>query len=125
MSANVEFFVDIDKIEVVRQDVKQFSKLAGGNYYDKDGNEIDVYYRRHWQVVDRLIFFNNKEISLNELEKKFKSRNPSFDVEFSLGQGKKTMLLISCHVDDNTQLLVLIGILSEFLYDIFDKEVEF
>ncbi len=124
MSANIELFAEVEKIESVRKDIKQFSQVTGGNYYDKDGNEIDVYYRRHWEIVDHLIFYNNKEVSLEKLEKIFKSRNSS-NVEFSFGQGTKPMLLISCHVEDKAELLVLVDIISEFLYDVFEKEMEF
>jgi hypothetical protein len=124
MSANVEFFCEVDKIEPVREIVKQFDKMSGAHYYDKDGNNIEVYFKREWWISDHIIFLNGKEISLNKLQEIFKSRN-SMNVGFSFGQGSKLMLLISCHVENKAELLVLIDVLSEFLYDIFDVKVEF
>lgn len=124
MSANIEFFVEVDEIKPVREIITQFDRMGGTNYYDKNGNEIEVYFKREWHISDHIICFNGKEISLQKLEETFKSRN-SANVEFSYGQGSKLMLLISCHVEDKAELLVLVDILSEFLYDMFDKEMEF
>lgn len=124
MSANVEFFIKVDEIKTVKQDVKQFDKINSkvSIYYDKDGNEIDVYFRRHWVISDHSICANNKEILLSDLEKPFKSRN-SMKLEFSIAQGN--LLYASYRAKDSVDLTVCVEVLEEFLYDVFGKELEF
>lgn len=122
MSANVEFFVKVDEIKSVTEQVLQFDKMGGNHYYDKDGNHIEVYFKRDWKVSDHIICANGKEISLRKLKEIFGSRY-SLNMEFSFTSGSD--LVVSCYAEDSVQLQVMIDVLSEFLYDVFDKELEF
>lgn len=127
MSANLELFINIDKADPVKKDVKQFDRYTGGTYYDKDGNEIEVYYRRHWIIEDYLISLNGIAILLDKLRKLFDSRNPSLSncTSICLANNNKCLCVTLSPIKDKETLLVALEAVSEFFYDIFQTEVEF
>jgi len=122
MSMNVEFFVKVDEIIDKTENYLGDLRKVGYMYFDKDGREIDAYYRPASIKYKYFIVVGDKKLGLDDIKSIFKDRH-TLNIDFSIAGDRN--LLISCHFDDKEQLLVAVNILSEFLYDIFDKELEF
>jgi hypothetical protein len=122
MSINVEFFAKVDDVIHERERNLDNLRKAEGYYFDKDGNQIDVYYKLKSLNHIYFIVVGDKKVKLNDIEALFKSKS-DLNISFSIGTDK--YLLISCQFTDKQQLLIAIDILSKFLCEIFDNEIEF
>jgi hypothetical protein len=122
MAITMKIIAKVDKIKPVIDRTIKLVKCEGDYFYDKDGNKIDVYFQRKWEITDYIVCFNGKEILVSQLEENFNSKN---SIQILFDSDNIDNLIIEYKTKDSVEAHIVLEILQEYLYNVFDKEIEF
>lgn len=124
MTINTEFFIKMDNINRTITPVEPVLVKITNKIYDFEGKEIQAFYKKTAAREFCTVSYGDKMISLDEIRAKFRARfvaNPEIEIIANYDNE----LYVSASFRDTVTMYIFISGLSNFLYDIFDKEVEF
>lgn len=114
--------INSDRIEEKVVGSKEELRKTETHFYDAFGFPIETYRKIYTPVVEAIVTINNISHTLNEIVNGY-NKIMTYNIKASISHGNGFDVTVK--LKDSVDLGIFISTFSEYLYDLFDKEVEF